>query len=531
LTKKNYLLKIRENSSIRKLLNQPSLVPYGIRNRIFEILAYELYNDQCYEIKDWEIFQQKLGTFSIVFQVLQRSDQWEELKQVCTGDEALTSIILSKILPLIYKAMLEFNVEHHSDNDKLIFDTVIDMYKKSIILTLKLWGREIGILEEIPDSESKSIDNELEFDINEKDINSTKKTEENLADEIISVMKKVSEDSLVDDFVQNLLLKDEINNLTKWLKQNKEVLDLLTSLYPGRLWDYSILNLKKQYFANLTRYSKFIEEVKDLNKIIELLGMIELEEGQKKLEIAPKGKSEVFGITRSGKIQRVLPIELLKLLKPQTKNLFYAKLNERALLSYQLRGKYWLGGPPKKRRRGPVVALVDTSGSMHGSPEHLAKALILAITKRMIKEKRAVKVILFSSINQTVEIELSETKKMANEFLNFLYQTFSGGTDFNTALEAGLQSLKQKKYTAADLLFISDGLSQITNQNLLQDLENWKKTHEARVFTIVVGNNKAGGLDKISDYIHMLSMTKNWNMNESPGKLVNLIALRKSQLD
>ncbi len=72
---------------------------------------------------------------------------------------------------------------------------------------------------------------------------------------------------------------------------------------------------------------------------------------------------------------------------------------------------------------------MDTSASMRGAPpELLAKAVVLAIARKMLRESRDVKVILFSSKWQTVEIELTDKKRMGGkEFLEFLKYTFGGG--------------------------------------------------------------------------------------------------------
>ena len=145
---------------------------------------------------------------------------------------------------------------------------------------------------------------------------------------------------------------------------------------------------------------------------------------------------------------------------------------EGKLLTYQLIEKNWNSEASGKKRNGPVVALVDTSASMRGSPEVLSKAVLLAVTRRMLKENRDVKVILFSSKWQTIEIELTNKKRMGEEFLEFLKFTFGGGTDFNTALRAGLKAMKNEKaFEGADLLFLTDGVSELSERPLIQGME------------------------------------------------------------
>ncbi len=203
--------------------------------------------------------------------------------------------------------------------------------------------------------------------------------------------------------------------------------------------------MHREYFGNLEKYAAILRKNSDLHEILEQVGRIELEYGSKKLNLSPYSKSEVHSITFSGDIQTLLPVEAVKLKNPLLKLKFYADMLEGKLLTYQLRGENWNSDTTGKKRKGPVVALVDTSASMRGSPEILAKSVLLAVTKRMLKEGRDVKVILFSSKWQTFEIELTDKKRMGQEFLEFLKFTFGGGTDFNTALRAGLKAMKKKK--------------------------------------------------------------------------------------
>jgi uncharacterized protein with von Willebrand factor type A (vWA) domain len=227
-------------------------------------------------------------------------------------------------------------------------------------------------------------------------------------------------------------------------------------------------------------------------------------------------------------LQHILPVELVKLKNETLRNLFFSNLIEGKLLTFQLRGKYWVGGPPKEKKRGPVIAIVDTSGSMDGAPEILAKALILSIVRIMLKKDRDVKVILFSSIDQTIEIELTKKTKMANEFLNFISCSFGGGTDFNTALNAGVKSLEEKKWESADILFLTDGLSQVTDQALIKKWEAVKNKNDARIFTILFGNDSAGGIEKISEEVYVFTSCDDWKFAESPSNIIRLINHPKS---
>jgi len=180
-----------------------------------------------------------------------------------------------------------------------------------------------------------------------------------------------------------------------------------------------------------------------------------------------------------------------------------ARWTEGKLLTYQLRGH----ARPRRgdeQQKGPIVALVDTSGSMIGSPELLAKAVVFAVAKQAMKSGRDIRVILFSSTGQSQAIDLSGERKMAVEFLDFLHQRFGGGTDFDAALGSGIDTLKDARYRHADLLFVTDGLAKVTDDRLLEDWSRLRERQGARIFTIVVGSDNAGGLEEVSDHTFVL---------------------------
>lgn len=344
------------------------------------------------------------------------------------------------------------------------------------------------------------------------------------------IAKKITDFSKNTDtgnLIQSILKKstfDPVNAMLQSLKPHLETINFLAQLYPSKDWGSEITALKKEYIANLEKYAKIVEKNDELKEILKLIGRIELEYGIKKQSISPMGRSEVHSITLSNDISRLLPTESVKFHHPLLRKKLYADFTEGKLLTYNLRGKNWTDGPPKKKELGPVVALVDTSSSMHGTPEIVAKSVVLALTKKMLTQKRDVKVILFSGPKSTVEIELTSKKKMAKEFLKFLEGSFGGGTDFNTALKSGLESLKQPAFKGADLLFITDGDSVISDISAINAWKKVKEEQEARVFSLIIDSNTAGGLSPISDYTYFIQKDQHWSLKNSPATMIRFIA-------
>ena len=347
--------------------------------------------------------------------------------------------------------------------------------------------------------------------------------QEELVGGVLEFTEKPKSNEIIQTILRHLL-NPAMDPVLSTLRKNLDVLEILAQLFPGRQWDYALKDLHRNYLENLEHYAKIAENSETLKEIVEQLGRIEMEYGSRKIAVSSHGRTEMHSITYSSDLDHLLPTEVVKLQNPTLKLKFAADLAEKKLLTYQLRGKNWVGGPPSTRKRGPVVALVDTSKSMRGPPETIAKATILAIARRMLKDERDVKVILFSSRNQLDTIDLTGTKRMAREFLEFLNQTFGGGTDFNTALKAGMQSLKEPQFRSADLLFITDGGSKISNKALLEEWKSLKKEQDARIFSMIIGRTTAGGLEQVSDETYLMQKADTWRPGNSPAHLIRQIA-------
>ena len=107
----------------------------------------------------------------------------------------------------------------------------------------------------------------------------------------------------------------------------------------------------------------------------------------------------------------------------------------------------------EEEKLGPIIICVDTSGSMQGSPETVAKAVTLFMATRAISQKRNCLLINFSTGIETLDLsgQIDITKVM-----EFLRRSFRGGTDVSPALTYALNMMSDEKYSQSDLLIISD---------------------------------------------------------------------------
>ncbi|AAM03706.1 hypothetical protein (multi-domain) [Methanosarcina acetivorans C2A] len=535
------------NIELREFLATPRKVPHRLREEIAEVLIYELLSGKDYEIKDEKRFMEKFGVFYPIFLSMRNQKVWEEIKTLAGSNRMAGIFILRSLLEHLFTLLGEYEKIEPDllRKSQKGLEKSLNALKELISETQAAWERNRLEKSESPkypdwqkspeefrEKKKEGENNRESFLKNwgareEKDPNL--RTENGEGSERLASMTRefmLSEKAreAVDSLVEEEIAA-ELEELIPALEDHLEMLEILSMLFPGRMWDYSLQALHREYFENLEKYAAILRKSSDLRKILEQVGRMELEYGSKKLQLSPHSRSEVHSITFSGEIQTLLPIEAVKLKNPILKRKFYADMLEEKLLTYQLRGKNWNSNSAGKRRKGPVVALVDTSASMRGAPEILAKAVVLAIARRMLRENRDVKVILFSSKWQTVEIELTHKKRMGKEFLDFLKYTFGGGTDFNTALRSGLKAVKgEKAFQGADLLFLTDGASELSERPLIREWNEIKTERKARIFSLIIGNYDAGGLDQVSDQTYIIPDAGSWQVEESPARFIRAVS-------
>lgn len=551
------------NLELREVLATPRTIPRKVREEIAEILIYELFSENGYEIKDEKLFMSKFGAFYPILLSLRDFKAWTEIKALAETNNLAGVFILKTLLEELFTLLDEYGKIKSKSSKKFAnsFEKSLKALKNLIEETQSVWERnrvhdieKNFPLQDNPDRLQDNLDIFNQQSTQESKQQSSLKREsslkqesslqdpeyENSEDPDLQAGKAAGSERLASmtlnfmfsekagealDYVIEESIAAKIEELIPLLEDHLEVLEILSMLFPGRAWDHSLKALHREYFGNLEKYASILKKSSDLNEILEQVGRIELEYGSKKLSLSPYSKNEVHSVTFSGDIQTLLPAETVKLKNPLLKRKFYADMLEGKLLTYQLKGENWNSDIAGKKRKGPVVALVDTSASMRGSPELLAKAVILAVTRRMLKENRDVKVILFSSKWQTVEIELTNKKRMGQEFLEFLKFTFGGGTDFNTALRAGLKAMKNEKaFEGADLLFLTDGFSELSERPLIREWNEIKAERRARIFSLIIGNYDAGGLQQVSDYTYLIGNAENWDVGESPASFVKAIS-------
>lgn len=310
------------------------------------------------------------------------------------------------------------------------------------------------------------------------------------------------------------------NISTKVLAEIKEesiITDLLLSLgFPTIGWGLEPGSGTKNILEEIQNKAKELQNNEELKQIINELGRLEstckqesntdiaqafervfaerLVEFKSKVADIP---NETRGIKLSGEIERMLPSEAGLLGNSQLKDLWYAKFAEKQLITYRLEGTTTTTKIQKIEaeiptfqgsEKGPILALIDTSGSMSGFPTHIAKAIVLRMCQVAFREQRELLLGQFGSVGEIEEYRLEMNPNGLMKLCEFLENDFGGGTDINGPIKKVLPYLRQETWQTADIVIVSDGEFGVYDDTLRQ-LNEARQKHNVRVTGILIGNN------------------------------------------
>jgi uncharacterized protein with von Willebrand factor type A (vWA) domain len=299
----------------------------------------------------------------------------------------------------------------------------------------------------------------------------------------------------------------------------------------GRGWDPARGVLRHTGWREILRLRELVSQLPQAREVVRALGRLHasvddttlaevilgpvrrLEQERRETRV-PHALTEVRGVERSGEITRMLPVEAAMLGHPKLRTLWHARRAERALLCYRAEGvdtelvrvehetsSREINRAPRLER-GPIVAVVDTSGSMHGLPEQVAKALTLEAVRVAHLERRRCLLFAYGGPGEVVELELDLTPEGVGRLLDFLGRSFGGGTDI-AVMSRVLERLETDEWTKADVILMSDGEWPAPRQ--IVGAVQRAKDRGTRFHGVQIGNHGETGLHAICDPVHAFS--------------------------
>ena len=174
----------------------------------------------------------------------------------------------------------------------------------------------------------------------------------------------------------------------------------------------------------------------------------------------PTPAVEVEQVSLGKDLQHLLPMETTILADKETEDLFYLKYASSQLQLFANKPKQESVLKTEKKRnkkprleKGPIIVSLDTSGSMSGRPEKVARCLLLQLLRMAKKQKRKCFLITFSVRAECMDLSRPGSWNRLNRFLN---NPFTGGTDGEDMIKNALKMLNTDNYSMTDVLIISD---------------------------------------------------------------------------
>ena len=298
-----------------------------------------------------------------------------------------------------------------------------------------------------------------------------------------------------------------LNKLEEWLKNLQLLADALDdlSIEPGLLFDLSKGNLSLSNIEQLKRWVEYISKDKGVKELCDMLGRLRRAEKTRRQELVKNtltvteyvpdinSKEEIVGVYLGKDVEHAIPQEIALLSDDETAVLFDIKFAEDRLMCFEMEGiqtnsheieEERLIEVEEKEKLGPMIICVDTSGSMQGSPETIAKAVTLFMATRAVSQKRDCLLINFSTSIET--LDLSGNIGIAKA-IEFLQRSFHGGTDASPAFEHALDMMAKEKYEQSDLLIISDFIMASLPESLYEKISTAKKDKN-RFYSLSIGD-------------------------------------------
>ena len=275
----------------------------------------------------------------------------------------------------------------------------------------------------------------------------------------------------------NGISRDIRRSMNEAIKAGQKEIDEVYSCMRG--WGVEPAEMKHIPMKKRIELVNFIKNNRRLKNLAQIIGKFRNLARSVQKEKISSHQDEIHDITLGNDLAYILPVELAQISHPVLKKDFYRKYSEQSLIQYELQAK-------EKKGQGPMVILIDTSGSMSGAPLDLSIATALALIDTAFRQKRYAYVVFFAdTILGEFEFNPKEKDNM-EKFINIAQVGASGGTDFEAPLKKGLEVIQKSEYQKADMIFITDGCCDVEKDFQDQFLK-LKETLLFNLYSVLIG--------------------------------------------
>ena len=210
------------------------------------------------------------------------------------------------------------------------------------------------------------------------------------------------------------------------------------------------------------------------------------------------GFEEVTGLESGGDISRLIPSELIRLGIPELELDFLRRFVEKQTLCREFDSEERVG-------IGPIVIVIDSSGSMVGHRNESAKGIALTLAWIARKQGRWCGLVAFSGGSGHRVLSLPPERWNQVDLLDWLESFIGMGSDQDVPIGEmpAIFSEIGAPVGATDLIYVTDAELRISDKKA-SAFKAWKASVQARLISLVL-NSDPGDLTSISDEVHLIS--------------------------
>ena len=259
-----------------------------------------------------------------------------------------------------------------------------------------------------------------------------------------------------------------------------EAMGLQAGTGPGHAETLRELDQIRQLWA-------LIRDNPTMRHIAEMAGRLQrLGQAHKRCQVTP-AVGRIKGITVGGDLDRLLPAELAGLRSTNRLQRLstLSKIMGNRAMQYELSGTESL-------TKGPVIVLVDESGSMQGNgKQEWSKAVALALLTLATQQKRTCFLAGFDVSIRHEHLFRPQTMTV-DDVCQALTAACSGGTDFNVPLRRALQVLHvEPAMNQADIVIVTDGEATI-DDDVLAAIATAQEKANVHLYGVLIGRGARG---------------------------------------
>jgi len=241
-----------------------------------------------------------------------------------------------------------------------------------------------------------------------------------------------------------------------------------------------------------------IRNNRQLRRILELAGRYRRAAQARQRQKTKHGRDDMVGVALGADLGAIVPAELAALVDEDLELDALRRFLERSLMQREYCGL-------EPQAQGPIVVVVDESGSMSGEPIATAKALALSMAWIAKHQRRWILLAGFSNDAEGSWCAMPPDNWDQAALLEWLEHFYSGGTSPAVPLQtlpARWQELGCPE-GKTDVILVTDAIMSVDAQMQRNFLE-WKERAQAKYYTLVLGNDEPGDLAAVSDRVWCL---------------------------